>query len=174
LVGYGVYNVVIKTIVQKHHLKNIMKTVKEQKVKLEQKKNRLAAQEIKLNIKERKMRTRHLIEVGGLVVKAELDHLPINTLCGALLSLKNSLAENDDIIKTWTNLGKSALDKDEKTRTAVILKLSEKPSVEIRAHIRNCGLKWNKLREEWYGYVANLNSLKEGIVKTEHTLEVIK
>jgi len=52
-----------------------MKTVTEEKVKLEQKKNRLAAEETRLNLKERKMRTRHLIEIGGLVVKAELDHL---------------------------------------------------------------------------------------------------
>ena len=95
-----------------------MKTVTEQKVKLEQKKNRLAAEETRLNLKERKMRTRHLIEIGGLVVKAELDHLPTNTLYGALLSLKNTLAENDAILKQWSNSGKTVLDKDEKSKVA--------------------------------------------------------
>ena len=151
-----------------------MKTVKEQKVKLEQKKNRLAAEEIKLNLKERKMRTRHLIEVGGLVVKAELDHLPTNTLYGALLSLKNTLAKNETILKQWSDLGKAVLDKDEKSKIAIILKLTQQPSPEIRTHLRTHGLRWNRLREEWYGYVANINSLKEGITSIEHELEIIK
>lgn len=151
-----------------------MKTVTEQKVKLEQKKNRLAAEETRLNLKERKMRTRHLIEIGGLVVKAELDHLPTNTLYGALLSLKNTLAENDNIIKQWSNLGKTVLDKDEKSKVAIILKLAEMPSSEIRTHLRTHGLRWNRLREEWYGYVSNLDSLKQGIATIKHELEIIK
>ena len=51
-----------------------MQNVVEQKVRLEQKKNRLIAEETRLKLKERKMRTRHLIEVGGLVTKAGLDY----------------------------------------------------------------------------------------------------
>ena len=151
-----------------------MKNVKEQKQKLEQKKNRLAAEETRLNIKERKMRTRHLIEVGGLVVKAELDHLPTNTLCGALLSLKNALAENASIFNEWTNLGKAALDKEEKNRTAIILKFDALPSSEIRTQLRTHGLKWNRLREEWYGYINDLNSLKDAITSIKYDIEIIK
>ena len=49
-----------------------MQNVAEQKVRLEQKKNRLVAEETRLNLKMRKMRTRHLIEVGGLVTAAGL------------------------------------------------------------------------------------------------------
>jgi len=152
-----------------------MKTVAEQKIKLEHKKNRLAAEETRLNLKERKMRTRHLIELGGLVVKAELDHLPTNTLYGALLSLKTSfLAENDTVLKQWSNLGKTVLDNDEMSKAAVILKLAEMPSSEIRANLRTNGLRWNRLREEWYGYVSNINSLKEEIASIKHELEIIK
>jgi hypothetical protein len=151
-----------------------MKTVKEQKKKLEQKKNRLAAEETRLNIKERKMRTRHLIEVGGLVVKAELDHLPTNALCGALLSLKNTLAENASIFSEWTNLGKAALDKEEKNKTAIILKFDSLPSSEIRTQLRTHGLKWNRLREEWYGYINDLNSLKDAITSIKYDIEIIK
>ena len=73
-----------------------MQKVEQQKLKLEQKKNRLVAEEIKLKLKERKMRTRHLIEVGGLVAKAGLDYLPVNTLYGALLTMK-SLIKNSKI-----------------------------------------------------------------------------
>jgi len=151
-----------------------MNNVEKQKLRLQQKKNRLAAEEIKLSIKERKMRTRHLIEVGGLVVKAGLDHLSTNTLYGALLSLKNKLEHNNNIKEEWTNTGKTAFREEEQARTAVILKLAEKPSKETRDHIRSHGLKWNHLREEWYGYILDLPSLKTAINSVEHHLEVIK
>ena len=155
-----------------------MKTVTEQKVKLEQKKNRLAAEETRLNLKERKMRTRHLIEIGGLVVKAELDHLPINTLYGALLSLKNELHQDDSLkieaLKTqWTKLGKTKLDQEQEDKIAIILTFTDKPSEEIRSHVRTHNLKWNKVREEWYGYVTNMDSLKEGLATILYKLEVI-
>ena len=144
------------------------------KDKLTQKRNRLAAEEIRINLKERKLRTRRLIEIGGLVVKAKLDHLPTNTLFGALLTSLESLAKDNNIQKQWTVLGKSVLDQEEKKQSAVILKLDSKPSDQIRAHLRSHGLKWNKLREEWYGFVTNLDSLKEGIKSIDHNIEVIK
>jgi len=53
-----------------------MQDIENQKVKLEQKKNRLVVEETRLKLKEQKMRTRHLIEIGGLVAKAGvLSHL---------------------------------------------------------------------------------------------------
>ncbi len=45
--------------------------VEKQKLKLEQKKARFAIEETKLKIKERKMRTRSLIERGGFITKAK-------------------------------------------------------------------------------------------------------
>ena len=47
--------------------------VESQKIKLEQKKARVAMEETKLKLKERKVRTRALIEKGGLITKAGLD-----------------------------------------------------------------------------------------------------
>jgi hypothetical protein len=151
----------------------IMEVVEKQKTKLMAKKNKIAAEEIRLNIKERKMRTRHLIEVGGLVVKASLDNLPTNTLYGALLSLKQAVNEDEAIRQGWNHLGKTAFDLEAKTKTAIILKLTEKPPQEIRTHIRSHGLKWNHLRQEWYGYVTDIDSLKEGINNLDHQIEVI-
>ena len=144
------------------------------KDKLTQKRNRLAAEEIRINLKERKLRTRRLIEIGGLVVKAKLDHLPTNTLFGALLTNFESLAKDSNIQKQWTAIGKSVLDQEEKKQSAVILKLDSKPSDQIRGHLRSHGLKWNKLREEWYGFVTNLDALKEGVKSIDHNIEVIK
>ena len=79
------------------------------KDKLAQKRNRLAAEEIRINLKERKLRTRRLIEMGGLVVKAKLDHLPTNTLFGALLTNFESLAKDSNIQRgNFNELSKSA------------------------------------------------------------------
>jgi hypothetical protein len=150
-----------------------MKTVTEQKVKLEQKKNRLAAEETRLNLKERKMRTRHLIGVGGLVTKAGLDCLPTNTLYGALLSIASSLETNQAIKEQWTEIGKTKLDQEQTNKHAVILKFEQEPSSEIRQAVRNHGLKWNKLRAEWYGYVNDLDSLKVELNTAAHNLEII-
>lgn len=140
-----------------------MQNVKEQKLKLEQKKNRLIAEETRLKLKERKMRTRHLIEVGGLVTKARLDYLPTNTLYGALLSIAASLENNSGIMSEWTKIGKSKLDEEQTNKHAVILKFDQEPSGEIRKSIREHGLKWNKLRLEWYGY-CDTKSLEEAMM----------
>ena len=150
-----------------------MQNVVDQKVRLEQKKNRLIAEETKLKLKERKMRTRHLIEVGGLVTKAGLDYLPTNTLYGALLSIASSLETNQVIKDEWTEIGKTKLDQEQTTKHAVILKFEQEPSSEISQAVRNYGLKWNKLRTEWYGYVSDLDSLKVEISPAAHNLEII-
>ena len=150
-----------------------MQNVVEQKARLEQKKNRLIAEETRLKLKERKMRTRHLIEVGGLVTKAGLDYLPTNTLYGALLSIASSLETNQVIKDEWTKIGKTKLDQEQTNKNAVILKFEQEPSSEIRQAVRNYGLKWNKLRTEWYGYVNDLDSLKVEISPAAHNLEII-
>jgi hypothetical protein len=148
-----------------------MKNVSEQKIKLEQKKNRLIAEETRLKLKERKMRTRHLIEMGGLIVKAELDYLPINTLYGALLSIATSLEKNPVIKDEWTKIGKTKLNQEQQNKTAVILKFEQEPTSEIRKIIRNHGLKWNKFRAEWYGECYDLASLKHELANITFKLE---
>ena len=148
-----------------------MKNVSEQKIKLEQKKNRLIAEETRLKLKERKMRTRHLIEMGGLIVKAELDYLPINTLYGALLSIATSLEKNPVIKDEWTKIGKTNLNQEQQNKTAVILKFEQEPTNEIRKIIRNHGLKWNKFRAEWYGECHDLKSLKHELANITFKLQ---
>ncbi len=107
---------------------NQMHETAQQKIKLQQKKARLIMEEVKFKIKERKMRTRHLIQVGGLVVKAELDDLPTNSLFGALVTLKSELTKCPDIQNHWTKIGRDIFDQEEKTTTAVILKFTSKPN----------------------------------------------
>ncbi|WP_323811228.1 conjugal transfer protein TraD [Rickettsia conorii] len=87
-----------------------MDNVIKRRLKLEQKKAKIITEEARLKIQERKTRTRHLIEMGGLVVKAKLDYLPNNSLLGAFISLKNELVKHPDILDQWTKIGKNAFD----------------------------------------------------------------
>ena len=76
---------------------NIEKKKKEIKLK----KSRLEAQEKLLKLKERKKRTRVLIEIGGTAVKAGIDHLNTNILLGAFLELKEK-EKDEGTINRWT------------------------------------------------------------------------
>ena len=148
--------------------------VQQQKIKLQQKKNKIAAEETRLKLRERKMRTRHLIELGGLVVKAELDYLPTNTLYGALLSLRSALIADNNIKVNWTKIGSEKFDLEQSEFTPVIIKFDQQPEKNIRDTLRSHDLKWNKFRSEWYGNILNLEQLKTDLASVKHDIEIIK
>lgn len=144
-----------------------------QKEKIEQKKARLQQQETLLKLKERKARVRHLIEVGGLVAKANLDHLPSDALLGALLSLRSALEKNDIIIEDWRKTGEKVFKEEVKNKTPIILKLATKPEQDIRNKIRDHSLKWNAIRQEWYGLVQDLPQLKQDLKGVKFDIEIL-
>ena len=62
---------------------------------------------------ERRERTRHLIQLGGLVQKAGLVDLTDDdraTLYGALLELAGKAREDGDILTLWKRRGRRAFD----------------------------------------------------------------
>ncbi|MDV6333071.1 conjugal transfer protein TraD [Asticcacaulis sp. 201] len=64
---------------------------------------------------KRRERTRHLIELGGLVIKAKLDELTKDdrtVLYGAFLTLVTTLTSPDgtETIELWRRRGKRAFD----------------------------------------------------------------
>jgi hypothetical protein len=75
-------------------------TLEAQRVALAQRKAKLDEQLRKLAERERRARTRNLIECGGLIVKAGLADLPANALYGALLTLKAASADPLQV-KRW-------------------------------------------------------------------------
>jgi hypothetical protein len=150
-----------------------MDNVEDQKKKLEQKKNRLIAEETKLKLKERKARTRHLIEHGGLIAKAELSHLNSNALYGALLSLKEQLKKTPEIKEAWINKGDQVFTAEQKLFTPVILTFESQPEKEIRDQIRSLGLRWNKFRKEWYGTTVDIAQLQNLVKEQNHHLEIL-
>ena len=150
-----------------------MKNVEEQKKKLQQKKNRLALEENKLKLKERKARTRHLIEIGGLVAKAELDHLPVNTLYGALKNIHTMINDDASLINKWAEIGDKEFSNEQKVFTPIIISFESQPDKSTRDQIRLHGLRWNKFRQEWYGSVKCIDSLKQCINSIPHNLEIL-
>ncbi len=153
-----------------------MNNVEEQKKKLHQKQNRLNAEAIKLKLKERKARTKNLIENGGLIVKAELDHLPSNALYGALLFIKDELQNNPELMDCWLARGNKAFNEEIKQTLAVILKFKHEPQKKIKDTIRcSYGLRFNRFRQEWYGNLTDIhiNKLKNDIADIEHNIEII-
>ena len=148
--------------------------IEKQKTKLEQKKARMILEEARLKIKERKMRTRVLIEKGGLVTKAGLDDLPTNALYGALLSLKKDLDDNEILLAAWLVKGNAAFNAETKNSTPIILKFPEEPNSDIRAFVRSHGLRFNSFRQEWYGNALRLEELKSSLGKIQYNLEEIE
>lgn len=153
-----------------------MTSLSHQKEKLERLKAKLQSQEQKLKLTERKKRTRRLIELGGLIVKAELEGLNNNTLLGALLSLKSSIAKNETILNEWTEQGVKAFETLNQNQNVgadkipVVITFKSEPLRELKSHLRDLNFKWNPFRKEWYGY-GNLHELKLLIKPANGTVE---
>ncbi|OJW55182.1 MAG: hypothetical protein BGO67_05265 [Alphaproteobacteria bacterium 41-28] len=91
----------------------------ERRKKLEQRKNRLKQMEATLNVQERKNRTRRLIQLGGLVLKAHLADWDSNTLFGALLFIKEKGADRQQL-EAWSHKGGAAFGSGETKRSSII------------------------------------------------------
>lgn len=143
----------------------------ELKKKLAQKKASIQMKEKWLKERERKIRTRRLIELGGLIVKAKMDHLNNNTLLGAILELKAKALE-ETILKTWTDRGAKEFEKRQKGSNKVIVTFGKEPERELKAILRDLKLRWNPFRSEWQGY-ADPKKVKQLLGKKEAKIEVI-
>ncbi|MDP3936208.1 MAG: conjugal transfer protein TraD [Alphaproteobacteria bacterium] len=153
-----------------------MISISHQKERLDRQKARLQSQEQKLKTLERKQRTRRLIELGALFVKAELEELNNNTLLGALLSLKHHMASNEAILSEWTEQGAKAFEALDQNQSAgadkipLVITFQSEPPRELKSHLRDLNFKWNPFRKEWYGY-GNTHELQSLIKSENGTIE---
>jgi hypothetical protein len=120
----------------------------------EQHKARLAEQEAKLKDAERKVRTRRLIQAGGLVDKAGLLDLDSNALYGALLSLRDGLADSQKVAH-WSTLGGRAFAREahleDEGKEAIVLAFPAGLAREATTTLRAAGFRFNKLLQHWEG-----------------------
>ena len=90
--------------------------IEKRKKYIAQRMNKLKEMEASLNTQLRKKRTRRLIELGGLVSKAQLEDWNSNTLLGALLFLKER-ESNSQLLDEWAHKGGASF-AAEKTKNA--------------------------------------------------------
>ena len=142
-----------------------MNDLDNKKEALQLKKSLLAHHDRLLKLKERKNRTRLLIEVGGVASKAGIDHLNTNTLLGAFLEIKEK--ETDErVVKEWTKKGAEALDVDIKQNgEPLIVTFAKEPEKSVKVKLRGVGLRWNRFRREWQGFArkGHLEKLLKGV-----------
>jgi hypothetical protein len=142
-----------------------MNDLDKKKEALKLKKSRIEHQERLLKLKERKNRTRLLIEVGGIASKAAIDHLNTNTLLGAFLEIKEK-GKDEGVIKEWTRRGAETLDVDKQQNgEPLIVTFAKEPEKSVKGKLRGMGLRWNRFRREWQGFSkkAQLEKLLKGV-----------
>lgn len=130
-----------------------MTNIQDKKLKIKQQINKLKHQESVLKVKERKQRTRQLIQLGGLVDKAKLSHLSTAQLLGALIEIKNK-SESEEILISWSKLGDEEFKKSNPSsdnEKPIVIKFNEEPDNDIRKKLRSFGMRWNSVRKEWEG-----------------------
>lgn len=120
----------------------------------EQQKARLAEQEARLKSDERKARTRHLIQAGGLVDKAGLLDLEPNALYGALLSLRDGAGDPEQV-RQWAALGGRTFAREtrlaEEGKEAIVLAFPAALGRDATTALRGSGFRFNKLLQHWEG-----------------------
>lgn len=79
--------------------------------KINKKTQTIACLERKLTIekiKERKKQTRRKIELGGLVIKAEMDEFPKDIILGALISVRKEIEKDSNAKSLFQSIGHSS------------------------------------------------------------------
>jgi hypothetical protein len=120
----------------------------------EQHKAKLAAEATSLKNAERRARTRRLIGIGELVEKVGLLGLDTSALYGALLSLRDS-ATNKDQIDKWFALGQCAFAREARMRDtgkeAIVMTFPTPLARVVAAPLRAAGFRFNRVLHHWEG-----------------------
>ena len=120
----------------------------------EQQKAKLAETEAKLKDAGRKQRTRQLIEAGALADKAGLLELGSNALYGALLSLRDS-ADDKDQVEKWAALGGRTFLREARARDegkeAVLLTFPGALTKDATTALRKAGFRYSRVMQHWEG-----------------------
>lgn len=105
-----------------------------------------------LKLMQQKERTRRLIEIGGLAVKAGIDGLPSSALYDRFLHIATE-AKDDKAVAAWERAGSRHFQKEEDTRVVAVARFPEKIEPELAASLRSIGFRWNRFLKQWEGNV---------------------
>jgi len=106
----------------------------------------------RLKLIQQKQRTRRLIEIGGLAVKAGIDTLPSAALYDRFLDIAAG-AKDAKAVVLWERAGSRHFQEEEDTRVVAVAKFSHKIEPELAASLRSIGFRWNRFLKQWEGHV---------------------
>lgn len=109
--------------------------------------------EARLKKMQRAERTRRLIEIGGLAVKAGIDVLPATALYDRFLAIAAEAGQNPDAVALWERDGARHFQKEADTRVVAVATYDAKIEPEVAASLRSVGFRWNRLLMRWEGRV---------------------
>ena len=129
------------------------------KLTLAQRLERAAARKAKaeqeaarLKLIQKKERTRRLIELGGLAVKAGIDDLPPAALYACFLRIATH-AKEPGTLACWEREGGRYFQAEEDARVVAIARFVAKIEPELAATLRALGFRWNRFLKQWEGKV---------------------
>lgn len=106
----------------------------------------------RLKLMQRKERTRHLIEIGGLAVKAGIDQLPPAALYDRFMAIAAE-ASDKKAVASWERSGSRHFQTEEDSRVVAVAKFPGKIEPELAASLRSVGFRWNRYLKQWEGKV---------------------
>jgi len=106
----------------------------------------------RLKLIQKKERTRRLIELGGLAVKAGIDELPPTALYACFMHIAKE-AKNPDTLTRWERIGSKHFQEEEDMRVIAIARFPDKVEPELAAALRSAGFRWNRFLKQWEGKV---------------------
>lgn len=118
-----------------------------------QRKAKAEQEQARLKTEQRKERTRQLIELGGLIVKAKIDHLPPTALYAQFLRIAEDAKIDPTRVTLWAREGGRHFQSEEDNRVVAIARFEHRIEPEIAAALRAAGLRWSKLLNQWQGRV---------------------
>jgi len=127
-------------------------TLAEKLAKVAQRKAKAEQEEARLKEQQRAERTRHLIEMGGLVAKAGIDGLSPRALYACFLRIAEE-AKDKGNIALWEREGARHFQAEEDAREIAIARFPDKLAPELAAALRKLGFRWNRFLGQWEGKV---------------------
>jgi hypothetical protein len=127
-------------------------TLAERLVRADARKARAEQEAARLKLMQRKERTRHLIEIGGLAVKAGIDELPPSALYDRFLTIAAE-AIDKKTVASWERAGSRHFQAEEDSRVVAVAKFPSKIEPELAASLRSIGFRRNRYLKQWEGKV---------------------
>lgn len=116
-------------------------------------KKKVEQEEARLKTMQRKHRTRRLIEIGGLAVKAGIDELPRAALYDRFLGIAQEAKKDPKAVPLWERAGARYFQKEADERIVAIARYPGKIAPEVAASLRAIGFRWNRYLRQWEGKV---------------------